>query len=54
MKLAAMLFSQGFGTRRQCAGLVQQGRVRVHEQVVDDPEAEFEPAALQFQVDGER
>lgn len=49
-----MLFSQGFGTRRQCAGLVQQGRVRVHEQVVDDPAAEFEPAALEFEVDGVR
>ena len=29
MSLADMLYSQGFGTRRVCAGLVQQGLVRL-------------------------
>lgn len=54
MKLSALLFSQGFGTRRQCAGLVQQGRVRVAGQVVDDPAAEVDAGVLEFEVDGVR
>ncbi len=29
MQLQEVLFSQGFGTRRVCAGLIQQGRVQV-------------------------
>ena len=29
MQLQDVLFSQGFGTRRVCAGLIQQGRVTV-------------------------
>ena len=29
MQLQDILFSQGFGTRRICAGLVQQGYVQV-------------------------
>jgi len=30
MKLADILYSQGFGTRRVCAGLIQQGMVAIH------------------------
>ncbi|MFM7801199.1 MAG: 16S rRNA pseudouridine(516) synthase, partial [Limnohabitans sp.] len=29
MKLTDLLYSQGFGTRRICAGLVQQGLVKI-------------------------
>lgn len=54
MKLAALLFGQGFGTRRECAGLVAAGLVRIGGQVVDDPEAEFDPAGLEFEVEGHR
>lgn len=30
MQLQDILYSQGFGTRRICAGLIQQGRVAIH------------------------
>jgi 16S rRNA pseudouridine516 synthase len=29
MQLQEILYSQGFGTRRICAGLIQQGHVQV-------------------------
>jgi 16S rRNA pseudouridine516 synthase len=53
MRLAQILFSQGFGTRRDCAGLVAAGRVRVGGAVVDDPQAEFDTDTLVFEVDGQ-
>lgn len=53
MRLAQVLFSQGFGTRRDCTGLVAAGRVRVGGAVVDDPQAEFDTDALVFEVDGQ-
>ncbi len=52
MRLAQILFSQGFGTRRVCAGMVQQGLVRVAGVEVDDPTADFDTAGLQFEVEG--
>ena len=52
MRLDDILYTQGFGTRRVCAGLVQQGFVRVGEAVVTDPGAEFEPRGLRFTVQG--
>jgi 16S rRNA pseudouridine516 synthase len=52
MRLDDILYTQGFGTRRVCAGLVQQGLVRVGEAVVTDPGAEFEPGGLRFTVQG--
>lgn len=52
MQLQEVLFSQGFGTRRVCAGLVQQGHVRVSGALVTDAAAEFEPERLRFSVDG--
>lgn len=52
MKLAALLFSQGFGTRRVCAGLVEAGLVSVGGTVVDDPGFEVEPDGLVFEVEG--
>ena len=52
MQLQNLLFSQGFGTRRVCVGLVQQGLVIVAGEMVDDPAAEFAVAGLQFSVQG--
>ena len=52
MQLQDILFSQGFGTRRVCAGLVQQGLVAIGGDVQRDAAADFEPAGLRFQVQG--
>jgi 16S rRNA pseudouridine516 synthase len=52
MQLQDVLYSQGFGTRRICAGLIQQGHVAVDGRVVDDARAEFETEGLRFCVDG--
>lgn len=52
MQLQDILYSQGFGPRRLCMGLVQNGLVAVDGQVVADPSAEFEPQGLRFTVEG--
>jgi 16S rRNA pseudouridine516 synthase len=53
MHVAQLLFSQGFGTRHECAGLIAQGRVQVGGAVLRDPSAEVELGpALRFCVDG--
>jgi len=52
MKLSHILFSQGFGTRRLCSGLIQHGEVSVNGEVVEDPDEEFEPEGLTFEVSG--
>jgi 16S rRNA pseudouridine516 synthase len=52
MNLQDILFSQGFGTRRVCAGLVQQGWVSVEGVVVTDTLAEFDTTNLTFTVQG--
>ena len=52
MHLAQILFSQGFGSRRQCAGLIDAGLARVHVQVLTEPAAEFDPEGLVFEVEG--
>ncbi len=52
MQLQEILFSQGFGTRRVCAGLIQQGFVLVDQMQCLDPAAEFEPEGLRFSVQG--
>jgi 16S rRNA pseudouridine516 synthase len=62
MQLQDILYSQGFGTRRVCCGLIQQGHVSVwpvgcadNEGVQClDPLQFFEPLGLWFSVDGER
>jgi len=55
MQLQDILYSQGFGTRRVCAGLIQQGLVQVHNpagagalQLVTD--AAFDVTALGLRV----
>src|SRR4051812_40155587 len=52
MQLQDLLFSQGFGTRRICAGLIQHGHVAIAGQSVTDATAEFLPQGLRFCVDG--
>lgn len=52
MHLDNILFSQGFGTRRVCAGLIQQGFVTVAGVPCVDPAAEFETPGLKFSVQG--
>jgi len=53
VKLAQLLFSQGFGTRRECAALILDGQVEIAQQVVDDPQADIDIAGLQFRVQGQ-
>jgi 16S rRNA pseudouridine516 synthase len=52
MQLQEVLYSQGFGTRRVCAGLVQQGLVAVEGRTVTDPAMDLAPAGLHFTVQG--
>jgi len=52
VQLQDILFSQGFGTRRVCASLIQQGHVSVAGQCIRDATAEFDVQALHFHVDG--
>lgn len=52
MQLQDILFSQGFGTRRVCAGLIQQGFVAVAQAACAEPAMEFIAAGLQFTVQG--
>lgn len=53
MRLEDILFSQGFGTRRVCAGLIQQGRVQVNGATVMDAGQFFGLEGLRFKVQGE-
>ena len=55
MQLQDILFSQGFGTRRICSGLVQQGLVFVGNALEPstDPSAGFDEQGLVFRVQGE-
>lgn len=58
MRLLDILYSQGFGTRRICSGLIEQGWVEVlagdaqRAQICADPWAVFETAGLRFRVQG--
>jgi 16S rRNA pseudouridine516 synthase len=52
MQLQDILFSQGFGPRRVCLGLVQHGLVTVGGAVAADPFADFAPEGLDFTVEG--
>ncbi len=53
MRLDDLLFSQGFGTRRECAGLVAAGRVRVAGATTTDPALDLAPEGLAFEVNGQ-
>jgi 16S rRNA pseudouridine516 synthase len=52
MQLQDILYAQGFGTRRVCAGLVQQGWVTVHGEPCTDSTAVFDTDSLHFAVQG--
>jgi 16S rRNA pseudouridine516 synthase len=52
MLLRQVLFSQGFGTRRECSGLIQLGLVAIAGQVVDDPDLDVPTDGLVFSVQG--
>jgi len=56
MQLQDILYSQGFGTRRVCAGLVQHGHVQVFADgqftVVLDASSDLNPHGLRFSVQG--
>ncbi len=58
MQMQDILFSQGFGTRRICCGLIQQGLVKVEDsagpRICSDPTDMFEQEGLMFHVQGER
>jgi 16S rRNA pseudouridine516 synthase len=53
MRLNQILFSQGFGTRRECDALVLRGLVRIEGHTVDDPVADVPTDGLVFTVNGE-
>ncbi|MEM5435081.1 16S rRNA pseudouridine(516) synthase [Paraburkholderia diazotrophica] len=52
MNLESVLFSQGFGSRRQCRALIAGGRVSIGGSTIDDPNADVATDALTFDVDG--
>ncbi len=52
MQLQDILYSQGFGTRRVCAGLIQQGLVSVGQEIRAQPATEFIADELRFTVQG--
>ncbi|MDZ7812033.1 MAG: 16S rRNA pseudouridine(516) synthase [Ideonella sp.] len=52
MKLSQILFSQGFGTRRVCFGMIDAGLVRHEGRVLDDPHEELDTEGLVLTVEG--
>jgi len=54
MQLQDILFSQGFGTRRVCAGLIQQGLVYVYESKEALAPVQHAQAATEFVAEGLR
>lgn len=54
MQLQDILYSQGFGTRRVCAGLIQQGLVQVYESNEAETPVPCAQAATEFVAEGLR
>ncbi len=52
MNLESVLFSQGFGSRRQCRAMIADGRVSIGGATLDDPDIDVDAKALVFEVDG--
>jgi len=52
MRLSQILFSQGFGTRRECVGRVLDGQVQIGGVVHDDPDEDLATEGLVFTIDG--
>ena len=53
MRLEQILFTQGFGTRHECRGLIALGQVTVAGDVVTDPDADVDTQDIVFAVKGE-
>ena len=53
VQLQDVLYSQGFGTRRVCAGLIQHGLVEVGGTVTTDAAQDVTPQGLHFTVQGQ-
>ena len=53
MRLDDILFSQGFGSRRECAGLLAARLVRVAGKIETDPAVDLTTEGLQFEVEGQ-
>ena len=53
MKLPQILFTQGFGTRRACEGLVAGGYVAIAGVLHDDPSEDLDPTGLVLNVEGQ-
>ena len=52
LSLAQILFTQGFGSRRQCAALIGAGQVQVGGAVLDDPHLLLDTCGLVLSVQG--
>ncbi len=52
MQLERILQKHGFGSRRECRGLIRRQRVAIHGQICDDPFVELDTDGLIFTVDG--
>jgi 16S rRNA pseudouridine516 synthase len=50
VRLAQILFSQGFGSRRECAGLIASGEVRLHGRVLLAADEEVDTGGLTLTV----
>ena len=53
VRLSQILYSQGFGSRRDCAALLARGAVSVAGGRVDDPHLDVPTEGLVFHVDGQ-
>jgi 16S rRNA pseudouridine516 synthase len=53
MQLQDILFTQGFGPRRLCLGLIQRGLVQIGGETITDPFADFDADGLAFTVEGQ-
>jgi 16S rRNA pseudouridine516 synthase len=53
VRVAQILYSQGFGSRRECAALLAAGAVRQAGRVLDDPDEDLATAGLVLNVQGE-
>ena len=53
MQLRQVLFSQGFGTRRECDALIAHGLVQLQGRVLDDPATQVDTDNLVFSVRGQ-
>lgn len=50
MQLEKILQSQGFGSRKQCRQLIENGKVTIHGEVRTDPKVNFDISDLEFTV----